>query len=39
LEDEQGVIEVEEMQSDNRKIFFKNLNKSLAKNKLNSQEK
>ena len=29
LADEQGVIEVEEMQVDKRKLFFQNLNKNV----------
>ena len=39
LADEQGVIEVEEMQVDKRKLFFQNLNKNVEKNKLNILEK
>jgi hypothetical protein len=31
LADEQGVIEVEEMQSDNKKMFLQNLKKNVAK--------
>jgi hypothetical protein len=33
LADEQGVIEVEEMKIDNRKLFFQNLSKFSVKHK------
>ena len=39
LADEQGVIEVEEMQIDNRKLFFQNLSKSTVKHKQYSHER